>query len=317
MIDPAAGERIARDITLLIGATPLVRLNRVVDDAVGEVIAKVESFNPGGSVKDRIALSMIDDAEGRGLVDRDTVIIEPTSGNTGIGLAMVCATRGYRLILIMPETMSVERRMILQAFGAELVLTPGPEGMRGAIRRAEEIAATHAKSWIPQQFKNPANPAVHRRTTAEEIWRDTGGKLDVFVAGVGTGGTITGVGQALKPRLPHLRVVAVEPAASPVLSGGTHSPHQIQGIGAGFIPDVLDMTVVDEVVQVSNDEALTMARRLATEEGILVGISCGAAAHAAIQVAKRPEMAGKRVVVVLPDTGERYLSSALFAHLGK
>ncbi|TAK20668.1 MAG: cysteine synthase A [Chloroflexota bacterium] len=316
MVNPATEERIARDVTFLIGDTPLVRLNRVVDGAVGEVVAKLESFNPAGSVKDRIALGMIDDAEARGVIDRDTVIVEPTSGNTGIGLAMVCAARGYRLILTMPETMSVERRVLVKAFGAELVLTPGPEGMRGAIRRAEEIAASHAKAWIPQQFKNPANPAVHRETTAEEIWRDTAGNLDVFVAGVGTGGTITGVGQILKPRRPQLRIVAVEPAASPVLSGGTPGPHQIQGIGAGFIPDVFDMAVVDEVVKVTNDEALTMARRLVTEEGLLVGISSGAAAHAAIQVAKRPEMAGRRVVVVLPDVGERYLSSALFAHLG-
>jgi cysteine synthase A len=310
-----AGVKIAADVTELIGSTPLVRLNRVAEGTTAEVVAKLESFNPGGSVKDRIGLSMVDDAEARGLVDRDTVIVEPTSGNTGIGLAMVCAARGYRLVLTMPETMSLERRTLLKALGAELVLTPGPDGMRGAIRRAEEIAATHPKAWIPQQFRNPANPEVHRRTTAEEVWRDTGGHLDAFVAGVGTGGTITGVGQVLKGRLPKLLVVAVEPDASPVLSGGEPGSHAIQGIGAGFVPDVLDRSVVDEVVRVTNDEALSMARRLATEEGILAGISSGAAAHAAVQVARRAEMAGRRVVLVLPDTGERYLSSTLFAHL--
>jgi cysteine synthase A len=310
-----AGTRIAADVTGLIGGTPLVRLNRVVGEAGAEVVAKLESFNPGGSVKDRIGLSMLDDAEAGGLIDHDTLIVEPTSGNTGIGLAMVCAARGYRLVLTMPETMSHERRTLLKVLGAELVLTPGPEGMRGAMRRAEEIAAAAPKAWIPQQFQNPSNPEVHRRTTAEEIWRDTGGRIDAFVAGIGTGGTITGVGQVLKPRLPGLRVVAVEPDASPVLSGGEPGPHMIQGIGAGFVPDVLDRSVVDEVVRVNNDEALSMARRLATEEGILAGISSGAAAHAAVLVARRPEMAGRRVVVVLPDTGERYLSSALFAHL--
>jgi cysteine synthase A len=315
MTDRASGERIASNVGALIGNTPLVRLNRVTDGAGAEVIAKLEFSNPGSSVKDRIALSMIDDAEARGALDRETVVVEPTSGNTGIGLAMVCAARGYRLILTMPETMSVERRIILKAYGAEVVLTPGPQGMRGAIARAEELLATFPKAWMPQQFKNPANPAVHRTTTAEEIWRDTGGRIDVFVGGVGTGGTITGVGQVLKARLPNVKIMAVEPTNSPVLSGGTHSPHVIQGIGAGFVPDVLDRSVIDEILQVTNDEALVMGRRLATEEGLFVGISSGAAAHAAIQVARRPEFAGGRVVVVLPDTGERYLSSRLFEHL--
>jgi cysteine synthase len=311
----AIGERIAADVTALVGNTPLARLNRVVDGAVAEVVAKLESLNPAGSVKDRIARSMIDAAEARGLLDLGTVVVEPTSGNTGIGLAMVCAARGYRLVLTMPDTMSVERRVILRALGAEVVLSPGSEGMAGAIRRAEEIAASYPSSWIPQQFSNPANPAIHRQTTAEEIWRDTGGNLDAFVAGVGTGGTITGVAQALKPRLPHLRVVAVEPAASAVLSGGARGPHAIQGIGAGFVPDVLDLALVDEVVSVANDDAIAMARRLAAEEGLLVGISSGAAVQAAVRVARRPEMAGRRVVVMLPDTGERYLSSAVFADL--
>jgi cysteine synthase A len=310
-----SGASIAADVTALIGGTPLLRLNRVTDGAAAEVVAKLESFNPGGSVKDRIGLSMLDDAEARGLIEWDTLIVEPTSGNTGIGLAVVCAARGYRLVLTMPETMSHERRTLLKALGAELVLTPGSDGMRGAIRRGEEIAAAAPKAWIAQQFTNPSNPEVHRRTTAEEIWRDTAGRIDAFVAGVGTGGTVTGVGQVLKPRLPGLRVVAVEPDASPVLSGGEPGAHMIQGIGAGFVPGVLDRSVVDEVLRVTNDEALTMARRLASEEGILAGISAGAAAHAAVQVARRPELAGGRVVVVLPDTGERYLSSALFAHL--
>jgi cysteine synthase len=306
---------IARDATDLIGNTPLVRLNRVVGDAPGEVLAKLEMFNPASSVKDRIARSMIDDAEARGVINRETTIVEPTSGNTGIGLALVCAARGYRLILTMPETMSSERRVILRAFGAELVLTPGTDGMRGAIRRAEEIAAATPNSWIPQQFQNPANPRVHRETTAEEIWRDTDGDIDVFVCGVGTGGTITGVGQVLKARRPGIRIVAVEPAASPVLSGGQPSPHMIQGIGAGFVPDVLDREVIDEILTVENNDAMIMARRLAVEEGLFVGISSGAAAHAAIEIAKRSDMSNQRIVVVLPDTGERYLSSALFTHL--
>jgi cysteine synthase len=309
-------EKIADNITELIGNTPLVRLNKVTAGVGAEVLLKLEFQNPGGSVKDRIALNMIAAAESAGLVGPNTILIEPTSGNTGIGLAMVAAARGYRCTLVMPDTMSLERRKLLRAFGAELILTPGSEGMRGAIRLATEIAASDSRYFMPQQFENPANPEIHRRTTAEEIWRDTGGRLDIFVAGVGTGGTITGVGQILKPRLPNLRVVAVEPADSPVLSGGKAGPHKIQGIGAGFVPEILDLSLVDEIVQVTNDEAMATARRLPVEEGILVGISSGAAIYAALQVAGRPENAGKRVVVIAPSYGERYLSTALFADLG-
>jgi cysteine synthase A len=307
--------RIAGDITELTGNTPLVRLNRITSGSAAEVAAKLESFNPAGSVKDRIGVAMIDAAEQAGLIRPDTVILEPTSGNTGIALAMVCAARGYRCVLTMPETMSVERRMLLRAYGAELILTPGPDGMPGAIARAEELAKGDPRYFIPQQFENPANPAIHRATTAEEIWRDTDGLVDIVVAGVGTGGTITGVGQVLKERKPSVRLVAVEPAASPVLAGGAKGPHPIQGIGAGFIPAVLDLDMVDEIIGVDNADALETARRLAREEGLLAGISSGAAAWAAVQVASRAENAGKLVVVVLPDFGERYLSTALFAGL--
>jgi cysteine synthase A len=300
------------DITKTIGNTPLVRLNHVTDGLSATVVAKIESFNPLGSVKDRIGVNMIEAAERGGLIDENTVIVEPTSGNTGVGLAFVCAARGYRLVLTMPDTMSIERRWLLQALGAELVLTPGADGMAGAILRAEELAEEFKRSFIPQQFKNQANPEIHRRTTAEEIWRDTDGGVDVFVAGVGTGGTITGTADTLKQHKPALRVVAVEPAGSPVLSGGKPGAHKIQGIGAGFIPDVLRKDLIDEVVQVTDEDAARMARRLAREEGILAGISSGAAAHAALQVGARAESEGKLIVVILPDTGERYLSTGLF-----
>ncbi len=308
--------RIADDITQLIGGTPLVRLRHVGDDAGASIVAKLEFFNPAGSVKDRIAVSMIDAAEAAGLLRPGTTVVEPTSGNTGIALAMVCAARGYPCIFTMPETMSKERRMLLRGYGAELVLTPGPDGMGGAIAKAEEIVKGDGDFFMPQQFENPANPEIHVRTTAEEIWADTDGGVDVLVAGVGTGGTITGVGRTLKERKPGVRVVAVEPAASPVLSGGAKGPHPIQGIGAGFVPAVLDTDVYDEVVTVENQDAFDTAHRMAHEEGLLVGISSGAATWAAVQVARRPEHAGKLVVVIIPSFGERYLSTALFEGLG-
>ncbi len=305
--------RIANDITELIGKTPLVRLNRVTEGAGATVVAKVESFNPLSSIKDRIGFAMIDDAEKEGRIQPGkTVIVEPTSGNTGVALAFVSAAKGYRLILTMPETMSVERRQLLKALGAEVVLTPGAEGMKGAIKRAEELVAENSDAWMPQQFENPANPKIHRETTAEEIWADTDGKVDIVVGGVGTGGTITGIAQAIKTRKPEFKVVAVEPKSSPVLSGGTPGPHKIQGIGAGFVPGVLDTKLVDEIIQVDNDDAFETSRRLARQEGILAGISSGAAAWAALQLARRPENEGKLIVVILPDTGERYLSTPLF-----
>ena len=309
---PKIARGIAKDSTELIGNTPLVRLNRITKDVAATVVAKLESFNPLGSVKDRIGAAMILDAEGKGLISKDTVIVEPTSGNTGVALAFVCAARGYRLILTMPDNMSLERRQLLSILGAELVLTPGAEGMPGAVRKAEELVAANPDYFIPQQFKNPANPEIHRLTTAEEIWRDTEGKIDIIVCGVGTGGTITGIAQALKPRKSGLEVIAVEPAASPVLSGGKPGPHKIQGIGAGFVPEVLHLDLIDEIIQVTDDDAGRTARRLAREEGILAGISSGAATWAALEVAKRPENKGKLIVAILPDTGERYLSSWLF-----
>jgi cysteine synthase A len=307
--------RIANDVTELIGNTPLVRIRRITDGAGGDVVAKLEFFNPANSVKDRIGVAMIDAAQQAGLIGPDTVVVEPTSGNTGIALAMVCAARGIKIVLTMPETMSVERRALLRGYGAELILTPGPEGMGGAIARAKELAESDPKYFMPQQFQNPANPAIHRATTAQEIWDDTDGQVDILVAGVGTGGTITGIGQVLKERKPGVQVIAVEPAASPVLAGGPKGPHPIQGIGAGFIPEVLDTAVYDEVIGVTADDALATARRAATEEGLLVGISSGAALWAAAQVAARPENAGKLIVVIIPSFGERYLSTALFAGL--
>ena len=312
---PKLTRGIARDSSELIGNTPLVRLNRVTEGVKAEVVAKLESFNPIGSVKDRIGVAMIVDAEEKGFIKKDTVIVEPTSGNTGISLAFVCAARGYKLILTMPDTMSGERRLLLFAFGAELVLTPGSEGMPGAIRKAEQLVAENSGYFMPQQFKNQANPEIHRLTTAEEIWRDTDGKIDILISGVGTGGTITGVAEVIKKRKPQFKAVAVEPVDSPVLSGGKPGAHKIQGIGAGFIPDVLRTDLVDEIVKVANEDAGTMARRLAKEEGILAGISSGAATWAALEVAKRPENEGKLIVVILPDTGERYLSTWLFQGL--
>ncbi len=307
--------RIANDVTELIGNTPLVRIRKLAVGSGADLVGKLEFHNPAHSVKDRIGLAMIEAAEAAGLINTDTTIVEPTSGNTGIALAMVCAARGYRCKLVMPETMSNERRMLLRAYGAELVLTPGSEGMLGAIRRAEEIMASDPRAFMPQQFNNPANPEVHRRTTAEEIWRDTDGKIDILVAGVGTGGTITGVSDSIRPRRPGFQAIAVEPEASPMLSKGTKGPHPIQGIGAGFVPQVLNTASYDEVICVKNEDAFETARAAAREEGLLVGISSGAALWAAIQVARRPENASKLIVVIIPSFGERYLSTALYANL--
>ena len=309
--------KIADDVTQLIGGTPLVRLNKMTEGAGATVAAKLEFFNPAHSVKDRIGLAMVEAAEKAGLIGPETIIVEPTSGNTGIALAMVCAARGYRCVLTMPETMSNERRMLLRAYGAELILTPGAQGMTGAIAKAEELVAADKRYFMPQQFENPANPDVHRRTTAEEIWADTDGQVDIVVAGVGTGGTVSGVGAVLKERKPSVQIIAVEPAASAVLSGGVKGPHPIQGLGAGFIPKNYSSEVVDEVIAVENEDAFTNARRAAREEGLLVGISSGAAISAAVRVAKRPENKGKLIVVIIPSFGERYLSTALFADLGE
>jgi cysteine synthase A len=307
--------KIASDVTELIGNTPLVRLNRLSEGVATEIVLKLEFYNPAHSVKDRIGFAMIDAAEKAGILNKDRVILEPTSGNTGIALAMVAAAKGYKCTLIMPDTMSKERRMLLRAYGAELILTPGSEGMNGAIRKAEELAAADAKYFIPQQFKNPANPEIHRNTTAEEIWRDTDGKADILISGIGTGGTITGVSEVLKARKPSFKSIAVEPDASPVLSGGVKGPHKIQGIGAGFVPDVLNTKIYDEVIRVKDDDAMETARAMAREEGLLVGISSGAATWAALQVGRRSENAGKMIVVIIPSFGERYLSTALYQHL--
>jgi len=311
--------KIANNVAELIGNTPLVRLNRINAgkefENAATIALKLEFFNPAHSVKDRIAVAMLDAAEKAGKLKPDTIILEPTSGNTGIGLAMVAAARGYKSAFVMPETMSRERKLMLKAYGAELILTPGPEGMPGAIKKANEMAAADSRYFIPQQFENPANPEIHRLTTAEEIWKDTDGKVDIFVSGIGTGGTITGVGEVLKTRKPGVQIIAVEPDASPVLSGGARGPHPIQGIGAGFVPEILNTKIYDEVVRVKNDDALNTARKLATDEGLLVGISSGAAVWAALEVARRPENKGKLVVVIIPSFGERYLSTVLYQHL--
>jgi cysteine synthase A len=307
--------KIASDVTELIGNTPLVRLNRMSQGAVAEIVLKLEFYNPAHSVKDRIGFSMIDAAEKDGTLTHDRVILEPTSGNTGIALAMVAAAKGYKCTLIMPETASKERRMLLRAYGAELILTPGPEGMSGAINKADEMAAADPKYFIPQQFQNPANPEIHRKTTAEEIWRDTDGKADILISAIGTGGTITGVGEVIKSRKPSFRVIAIEPDASPVLSGGAKGPHKIQGIGAGFVPDVLNTKIYDEIIRVKDEDAMETARAMAREEGLLVGISSGAATWAALQVARRAENKGKMIVVIIPSFGERYLSTPLYQHL--